>query len=124
MNVDELATELIRLCCGGHSVGMLYRFLLKANNYTAEAARKEFIKFLQGELSERLLEDARRWVEAERAGCRDRAVVGVGGSAGISANGEGQSGVGAAVKLLMFPRPCPADFAPADFAHPAAIRGT
>jgi hypothetical protein len=69
MKIEELAAELIELCCGAHSVGMLYRFLLKLNNHTEATAREEFVKFLAGELSDRLLDDARQWVAAEQA-CR------------------------------------------------------
>jgi hypothetical protein len=118
MNVDELARKFIELCCGAHSVKMLYRFLLKANNYTEEAAREEFVTFLRGELSKRLLDDTRRWGEdcRLREGWRPH---GNPQTPGIMANGEDQAGVGAVARLLMFPRP-----SPADFARRAAIPGT
>ena len=76
MKIEEHAAELIELCCGAHSVGMLYRFLLKLNNHTEATAREEFVKFLAGELSDRLLDDARQWVAAEQACREDRAVAG------------------------------------------------
>ena len=66
-SIDELAAKLIDLCSGNHSVAMVYRFLLKAQDHTEETARAEFVRFLRGELSERLLQDARRWVQEEQA---------------------------------------------------------
>jgi hypothetical protein len=45
----------------------VYRFLLKAQDHNEESARAEFVRFLRGELSERLLQDARRWVQEEQA---------------------------------------------------------
>ena len=118
MKIEEHAAELIELCCGAHSVGMLYRFLLKLNNHTEATAREEFVKFLAGELSDRLLDDARQWVAAEQACREDRAVAGRMAAPrgqpqapGVTADGEKQAGVGVAAKLLMLPRPSPADFA-------------
>jgi len=67
MSIDELAAKLIDLCSGNHSVAMVYRFLLKAQDHTEETARAEFVRFLGGELSGRLLQDARRWVQEEQA---------------------------------------------------------
>ena len=66
-SIDELAVKLIDLCSGNHSVAMVYRFLLKAQDHNEEAARAEFVRFLRGERSERLLQDARRWVQEEQA---------------------------------------------------------
>jgi hypothetical protein len=66
--IDELAAKLIDLCSGSHSVAMVYRFLLKSQHHTEETARAEFVKFLGGELSERLLQDARHWVQEEQFG--------------------------------------------------------
>ena len=66
-SIDELAAKLIDLCSGNHSVAMVYRFLLKAQDHIEETARAEFVRFLRGELSERLLQDARRWVQEEQA---------------------------------------------------------
>jgi hypothetical protein len=65
--VDELAARLIELCSGSHSVALVYRFLLKAQGHTEETAKAEFVRFLRGELSERLLQDARRWVQEEQS---------------------------------------------------------
>ena len=67
MSIDELAAKLIDLCSGNHSVAMVYRFLLKAQDHTEETVRAEFVRFLGGELSGRLLQDARRWVQEEQA---------------------------------------------------------
>ena len=66
-SIDELAAKLIDLCSGNHSVAMVYRFLLKAQDHIEETARAEFARFLRGELSEQLLQDARRWVQVEPA---------------------------------------------------------
>ena len=63
----NLPAKFIDLCSGNHSVAMVYRFLLKAQDHTEETARAEFVRFLRGELSERLLQDARRWVQEEQA---------------------------------------------------------
>ena len=62
-SIDELAAKLIDLCPGNHSVAMVYRFLLKAQDHIEETARAEFVRFLRGELSDRLLQD-------RVAGCR------------------------------------------------------
>jgi hypothetical protein len=67
MTLDELTSMLIVLCSGERSVAMIYRFLLKANNYNEPEARAEFIKYLGGELSERMLADARRWIRDEQS---------------------------------------------------------
>jgi hypothetical protein len=67
MSIDELAAKLIDLCSGDHSVAMVYRFLLKVQDHTEATARAEFVRFLGGELSSRLLQDARRWVQEEQA---------------------------------------------------------
>ena len=66
-SIDELGAKLIDLCSGNHSVAMVYRFLLKAQDHIEETARAEFVRFLRGELSEPLLQDARRWVQEEQA---------------------------------------------------------
>ena len=66
-SIDELAAKLIDLCSGNHSAAMVYRFLLKAQDHIEETARAEFVRFLRGELSDRLLQDARRWVQEEQA---------------------------------------------------------
>jgi hypothetical protein len=55
-SIDELAAKLIDLCSGNHSVAMVYHFLLKAKDHNEESARAEFVRFLRGELSERLLQ--------------------------------------------------------------------
>ena len=67
MSIDELAAKLIDLCSGNHSVAMVYHFLLKAQDHNEQSARAEFARFLRGELSEQLLQDARRWVQVEPA---------------------------------------------------------
>ena len=66
-SIDELATKLIDLCSGNHSIIMVCHFLLKAQDHNEESARAEFVRFLRGELSDRLLQDARRWVQEEQA---------------------------------------------------------
>ena len=70
-SIDELAAKLIDLCSGNHSVAMVYRFLLKAQDHTEETARAEFVRFLRGELSERLLQDARRSATSSGMGLAD-----------------------------------------------------
>jgi hypothetical protein len=69
MDFETLADELIELCCGTHSPGMVYRYLLEALDHDERAGKTEFVKFLRGELSERLLTEARRSVEADRRRC-------------------------------------------------------
>jgi hypothetical protein len=63
----DLTAKLIDLRLGNHSVAMVYRFLLKAQDHIEETARAEFVRFLRGELSDRLLQDARRRVQEEQA---------------------------------------------------------
>jgi hypothetical protein len=65
MDVKNLADELIERCCGGHLVGLIYRFLLQAFRNDASAARAEFERFLAGELSQQFLNAAARRVEEE-----------------------------------------------------------
>jgi hypothetical protein len=52
-------------CCGSHSLGLVYSFLRKAGLDEGEA-RAEFEQFLSGTLSERMLDTATRWIQAER----------------------------------------------------------
>jgi hypothetical protein len=35
-SIDDLATKLMDLCSGSHSVAMVYRFLLRAQDHTEE----------------------------------------------------------------------------------------
>ena len=60
-----LAAQLIERCCGSHSLGLVYSFLRKAGLDEGEA-RAEFEQFLSGTLSERVLDTATRWIQAER----------------------------------------------------------
>jgi hypothetical protein len=67
-NKDKtLARELIEKRCGTHSLGLIHDFLLKAG-YDAKGAEAEFVRFLSGELPERLLQSVRLWVAEEQRG--------------------------------------------------------
>ena len=67
MNETTLARELIDSRCGNHSLGSVYEFLLRVCHDSHEA-EAEFVKFISGELPQRLLEEARLWVAAEHVG--------------------------------------------------------
>jgi hypothetical protein len=62
--MDDLERLVDELCCGNHSLGDVYRYLLRVSGDN-EAARREFGRFLQGELPERLLNYSRRSIEAD-----------------------------------------------------------
>jgi len=66
MNYNEFARELIEKQCGTHSLALIYNFLLSAG-YDADEAEAEFVRFLSGELSERLAKVTRLWVAEEQA---------------------------------------------------------
>ena len=61
----KLALELIEKRCGTHSLGLVYEFLLKVCHDSHEA-EAQFVKFISGELPQRLLEEARLWVGVEQ----------------------------------------------------------
>jgi hypothetical protein len=65
MEVEKLADELIALRCGTHSLGLIYEFLLKSYR-DPNQAKAEFVRFLSGELSHRLLEEAELCVSEEQ----------------------------------------------------------
>ena len=65
MDVEKLADELIALRCGTHSLGLIYEFLLKSYR-DPNQAKAEFVRFLSGELSHRLLEEAELCVSEEQ----------------------------------------------------------
>ena len=65
MNETTLARELIDRRCGNHSLGSVYEFLLRVCHDSHEA-EADFVKFISGELPQRLLEEARLWVAAEQ----------------------------------------------------------
>ena len=67
MNYKESARELIAKQCGTHSLGLIHDFLLKAG-YDANEAEAEFVRFLSGQLPERLLQEVHRWVAEEQRG--------------------------------------------------------
>jgi len=55
MNETTLARELIDRRCGNHSLGSVYEFLLRVCHDSHEA-EADFVKFISGELPQRLLE--------------------------------------------------------------------
>ena len=63
--LEKLADELIELQCGTHSLGLIYQFLLKTYG-DPRPARADFVKYLSGELPDRLLEAADLWVAEEQ----------------------------------------------------------
>jgi len=63
--VQKLADELIELRCDAHSVGNLYEWLLKAYGDT-DRAKADFIHFLSGTLSTRILQTASKWIADEQ----------------------------------------------------------
>ncbi len=65
MSIERLADALIASCCGTHSLGLVYEFLLKAHGNPKEA-RADFVRYLSGELSSRLLTEAQLWIAEER----------------------------------------------------------
>jgi hypothetical protein len=67
MNNQKLAYELIKNRCGTHSLGLVYNFLLKTG-HDANEAEAEFVRFLSGQLPERLLQTVRLWVAEEQRG--------------------------------------------------------
>ena len=73
--MDDLERLVDELCCGNHSLGDVYRYLLRVSG-DDEAARREFGRFLQGELPERLLNYSRRSIEADDLSRRARALSG------------------------------------------------
>jgi hypothetical protein len=67
MDFELLADELIQGCCGRHSVGLVYHFLLRGFDNNESAARGEFIRFLRGELSQEILNKADREIEKDHS---------------------------------------------------------
>jgi hypothetical protein len=65
MSMERLADALIALRCGTHSLGLVYEFLLKTCG-SPKQARADFVRFLSGELTPRLLEEAQFWVAEEQ----------------------------------------------------------
>ena len=63
--MDDLERLVDELCCGNHSLGDVYRYLLRVSGDDEAKARREFGRFLQGELPERLLNYSRRSIEAD-----------------------------------------------------------
>ena len=70
--MDDLERLVDELSCGNHSLGDVYRYLLRVSG-DDEAARREFGRFLQGELPERLLNYSRRSIEADDLSRRSNA---------------------------------------------------
>jgi hypothetical protein len=64
MSIERLADALIALRCGTHSLGLVYEFLLKTYG-NPKQARADFVRYLSGELSPRLLNEAELWVSEE-----------------------------------------------------------
>jgi hypothetical protein len=64
-NVQKLADELIELRCGAHSLGNVYEWFLKAYG-DANRAKADFIRFLSGTLSTRILGAACEWIADEQ----------------------------------------------------------
>jgi hypothetical protein len=71
MSIDKLADALIASRCGTHSLGLVlvYEFLLKTHSNPKEA-RADFVRYLSGELSTRLLKEAQLCVSEERGWVR------------------------------------------------------
>lgn len=63
--MDDLERLVDELCCGNHSLGDVYRYLLRVSGDDEAKARGEFGRFLQGELPEQLLNYSRRSIEAD-----------------------------------------------------------
>ena len=63
--MDDLERLVDELCCGNHSLGDVYRYLLRVSGDDEAKSRREFGRFLQGELPERLLNYSRRSIEAD-----------------------------------------------------------
>lgn len=57
MNMERLADQLIEVAehCGSNQISAVYRFLLHALGGDERAARAEFVRYLQGNLSSRML---------------------------------------------------------------------
>ena len=68
-DIQKLADDLIKNLCGTHSLGLIYDFLLKTCDSSAEA-RAEFVKFLSGEWSQRWVEAAALKVAEEQRASR------------------------------------------------------
>ncbi len=66
--MDDLERLVDELCCGNHSLGDVYRYLLRVSGDDEAQSRREFGRFLQGELPERLLNYSRRSIEADVPG--------------------------------------------------------
>jgi hypothetical protein len=71
--MDDLERLVDELCCGNHSLGDVYRYLLRVSGDDEAKARREFGRFLQGELPERLLNYSRRSIEADDLSRRSNA---------------------------------------------------
>jgi hypothetical protein len=89
MDLERLVDEL---WCGNHGLGDVSRFLLRALDNDESAARKEFSKFLQGKLSDRLLKLSRRAVGKDGRPHRHGRSL---GARGRTMNGSKQPGTGA-----------------------------
>ena len=71
-NYRDTARARLRRC-GTHSLGLVYEFLLKTHG-NPKQARADFVMFLSGELSARLLKQAQLWVSEEQ-GCEPPASI-------------------------------------------------
>jgi hypothetical protein len=71
--MDDLERLVDELCCGNHSLGDVYRYLLRVSGDDEAKARREFGRFLQGELPERLLNHSRLSIEADDLSRRSNA---------------------------------------------------
>jgi hypothetical protein len=63
MNDPERLVD--ELCYGNHSLRDVYRYLLRVSGDDETKAKREFGRFLQGELPERLLRHSRRSIESD-----------------------------------------------------------
>ena len=71
--MDDLERLVDELCCGNHSLGDVYRYLLRVSGGDETKARREFGKFFRGELPEWLLSQSRRSIEADDLSRRSNA---------------------------------------------------
>lgn len=60
-----LADGLIEKCCGTHSLGHIFAFMLETYGAT-ERAKAEFIKFLEGQWSDEWREAAQQAIAEDR----------------------------------------------------------
>lgn len=70
-DVQKLADELIELRCGTHSLANVYEYLLKAYG-NASRAKRDFMRFLSGDLPYPMLKAACDWISEEQGNAPGR----------------------------------------------------